>query len=845
MSDTPASFAELALSTPLLQALAEVGYETPSPIQAACIPHLLAGHDILGEAQTGTGKTAAFALPMLNRLDPAQRAPQVLVLTPTRELAIQVAEAFQRYARYLQDFHVVPVYGGQSMVVQLRALSRGAQVIVGTPGRIMDHIERGSLKLDALRALVLDEADEMLRMGFIDDVEWILQHTPATRQTALFSATMPSQIRRVAHQYLREPKEVKIAAATTTVSTISQRYWPVRGVNKLDALTRILEVEEDFDAAIIFVRTKTATVELADKLEARGYAAAALNGDMTQGLRERVIEQLKSGSLDIVVATDVAARGIDVPRVSHVINYDIPYDTEAYVHRIGRTGRAGRQGSAILFVAPRETGMLRAIERATRQPITQIALPTREAVADRRVAQFKQQVADALGEADLDLSFFEEVVNQLAVEQELDTHEIAAALVYLLQRERPLQLDEAGKGWDVATAPVQQRDSGRDAPRERRTFERSQEGERSHERRDERSEYQRPPREERPQEHAPFERPDNDRTRRENRDEILAKRRDFASGNMQRYRIEVGRNQGVTPKEIVGAIANEGGIEGRQIGQINLFDDYSTVELPELPDDLLNFLKRTRVRQLPINIRVAEAGEGDRPAPRDFRAERGEPRFEKKPFEKKSFEKGSFEKKPYDKKPYEKKPYAGKDDGAEPRGSWRDDGARPAATKPWDKKPWEKKPWDKNAAPASRTPDAGGFRRDAREDNREARPSKPWEKGARDQVGARDQTRDPAPRPASSWDKRAKADPSNPGKPAYLPRTQAGDAPPKRSFKAAGGSGDQDFSRDNAPAKPPYRDEQGTKPPFKSGPKQDGRKFGGKSGGKPFGGPPKTGRRGG
>ncbi len=320
-------FADLDLPAPLLSALAEVGYETPSPIQAACIPQLLAGRDILGEAQTGTGKTAAFALPMLARLDLSDTRPQVLVLTPTRELAIQVAEAFAKYAHHLKNFHVLPIYGGQSMVVQLRQLSRGAQVIVGTPGRVMDHLERESLKLDALKAIVLDEADEMLRMGFIDDVEWILEHTPADRQTALFSATMPNLIRDVARRHLREPEEIRIRAATSTVAKTTQRYWLVRGVDKLDALTRILDAEESFDAALVFVRTKIATEELADKLAARGYAAAALNGDMTQGLRERVIEQLKNGTLDIVVATDVAARGIDVPRVSHVINYDIPYDT--------------------------------------------------------------------------------------------------------------------------------------------------------------------------------------------------------------------------------------------------------------------------------------------------------------------------------------------------------------------------------------------------------------------------------------------------------------------------------------------------------------------------------------
>ena len=564
-------FADLDLPAPLLSALAEVGYETPSPIQAACIPQLLAGRDILGEAQTGTGKTAAFALPMLARLDLSDTRPQVLVLTPTRELAIQVAEAFAKYAHHLKNFHVLPIYGGQSMVVQLRQLSRGAQVIVGTPGRVMDHLERESLKLDALKAIVLDEADEMLRMGFIDDVEWILEHTPADRQTALFSATMPNLIRDVARRHLREPEEIRIRAATSTVAKTTQRYWLVRGVDKLDALTRILDAEESFDAALVFVRTKIATEELADKLAARGYAAAALNGDMTQGLRERVIEQLKNGTLDIVVATDVAARGIDVPRVSHVINYDIPYDTEAYVHRIGRTGRAGREGVAILCVAPRETRMLKMIERATRQPITPIALPSSEEVTNLRVAQFKRQVVETVGGQEL--GFYMDVVNGLAEENELEVHEIAAALAFLAQRERPLQIEQSGRGWDLATAEP---GSGGRGPREEHFTTGAA----------------------------------RERTPRPNRDEILSRRRSFADGTLARYRIEVGRSHGASPKEIVGAIANEGGIEGKYIGQIHLFDDFSTVELPaNLPDDLIATLKRTRVRQMQLNIRALSAAE--------------------------------------------------------------------------------------------------------------------------------------------------------------------------------------------------------------------------------------------
>jgi len=586
MTQSIDTFAGLQLPAFLLSALADVGYETPSPIQAACIPPLLGGRDILGEAQTGTGKTAAFALPLLAQIDLANKAPQALVLTPTRELAIQVAEAFQKYAHHMPGFHVLPLYGGQSMVVQLRQLSRGAHVIVGTPGRVMDHLERKSLVLDNLKSLVLDEADEMLRMGFIDDVDWILEHTPATRQTALFSATMPEPIRRVAHRHLRDAQEVKIRSATSTVAAIKQFYWQVRGADKLDALTRILEVEEDFDAALIFVRTKTQTVELADKLEARGYAAAALNGDMTQGLREQVIERLKNGMLDIVVATDVAARGIDVPRIGHVINYDVPYDTEAYVHRIGRTGRAGRTGKAILFVAPREVRMLRAIEHSTRQKIEPISLPTRAAVADRRVAQFKQQVLDALEAEKLD--FFMDVVGQLEEEQDLSMHEIAAVLAYMAQRDRPLRPE--GSGWQDEP-PQRAYEAPRETPRPR-----------AHETtypaaNDNRGEPAAP---------RSFEKPP-----RENRDEILARRRAFSEGSLQRYRIEVGRNQGVTPKDIVGAIANEGGIEGKYIGQIHLFDDYSTVELPSLPDDTIALLKRTRIRQAQLNIRMLAAGEFD------------------------------------------------------------------------------------------------------------------------------------------------------------------------------------------------------------------------------------------
>ena len=581
-ASTATSFADLGLSDSLLKTLTEIGYESPSPIQAACIPVLLDGRDIIGMAQTGTGKTAAFALPLMEQIDVKVAKPQALILTPTRELAIQVAEALQSYAHGMPGFHVLPIYGGQSYTIQLKQLSRGAHVIVGTPGRVMDHLERKTLNLDNLKTLVLDEADEMLRMGFIDDVEWILERTPEQHQTALFSATMPEQIRRVAQKYLVEPREIKIKSATATVAAIRQVYWQVSGMHKLDALTRILEVEEDFDAAIIFVRTKTATVELADKLAARGYAAAALNGDLNQQMRERVIEQLKSGALDIVIATDVAARGIDVPRVSHVVNYDIPYDTEAYVHRIGRTGRAGRAGNAILFVAPREIRMLRTIERATRQPISPLTLPSRADVTNKRVADFKSKVAEVLNAEGLD--FFANIVSQIAEEHNVGAEEVAAALAMMAQESKPLQI----AGEDPRPAPAATFDSRRPA-----SF-----GERD--------------------ERKPRFDDRGDKPRFEDKP-----RRAAPSGDMVRYRIDVGRDHGVQVKDIVGAIANEAGIESRFIGRIGLYDESSTIELPAgMPPEAANALKRTRVRGVPINLRVDEG----RP---DFAG--GERKFRKKP----------------------------------------------------------------------------------------------------------------------------------------------------------------------------------------------------------------------
>lgn len=436
----PLTFSALKLHPALLSTLKEIGYETPSPIQAKAIPPLLEGKDLIGQAQTGTGKTAAFALPLLSRLDLSSNTPQLLVLAPTRELAIQVAEAFQHYAREMKGFHVVPIYGGQDYRVQLKALNRGVQVVVGTPGRVMDHMRRGTLKLDGLQALVLDEADEMLRMGFIDDVEWVLSQLPQPHQTALFSATMPQQIRKIAKTYLDQPLQIQIEAKQTTADTVRQRYWMVSGTHKLDALTRILEAEES-DGIIIFTRTKTMTTELAEKLSARGFAADALNGDIPQKLREQLVNKLKSGQLDILIATDVAARGLDVPRISHVINYDVPYDTESYVHRIGRTGRAGREGEAILFIAPREKRLLHAIERATRNKIEEMRLPTHKEINHQRIARFKQRITQAL-EQQGQLARYREIIEQYRIEQNIPSSEIAAALALLLQGEESLLLEE-------------------------------------------------------------------------------------------------------------------------------------------------------------------------------------------------------------------------------------------------------------------------------------------------------------------------------------------------------------------------------------------------------------------
>jgi len=565
-------FSELGLTPQLLSALDEIGYETPSPIQAQTIPLLLKGGDMLGQAQTGTGKTAAFALPLLANIDVRRKETQVLVLAPTRELAIQVSEAFQKYASKMQGFHVMPIYGGADYGGQIRQLKRGVHIVVGTPGRVMDHMRKGTLKLGGLTTLVLDEADEMLRMGFIDDVEWVLEQLPKKRQIALFSATMPTVIRRIAKTYLNEPHEITVKTKTTTAENIRQRYWMVSGHHKLDALTRILEAES-FDASIIFVRTKMATVELADKLAARGYSAAPLNGDIQQKQRELTVNRLKNGQLDIIIATDVAARGLDVKRISHVINYDIPLDTESYVHRIGRTGRAGAKGDAILFVAPREKRLLTAIERATKKPIELMELPSTEMINDKRIASFKQRISDTIGqENNEEFEFFSKLIEQYQQEHNVPAVEIAAALAKMAQGDTPLLL----KGQPVRTSARREnfdRDShkGRERSRDRKRPERAASDER-------------PVRSDRP------------KKERSHRDEPEV--------GMETFRIEVGREHGVEPGNIVGALANEAGLESRYIGRIDIQGDHSFVDLPEgMPKDLYKGLKKVWVsgRQLKIS----------------------------------------------------------------------------------------------------------------------------------------------------------------------------------------------------------------------------------------------------
>ncbi len=550
------TFAALGLAPGVLAAIADVGYEAPSPIQAATIPVLLAGHDLLGQAQTGTGKTGAFALPLLSMIDVARREPQALVLVPTRELAIQVAEAFQKYASRLPGFHVLPIYGGQSYTPQLNALRRGTHVIVGTPGRVIDHLERGTLDLSTLRFVVLDEADEMLQMGFVDAIDTILARAPAQKQVALFSATLPAPIRRIAQKHQRNPREVTIRSRTTTATNIRQRYWLVAGLHKLDALTRILEVE-NFDAMLVFARTKQATVELAERLAARGFAAAPLNGDILQAQRERTVAALKSGRIDILVATDVAARGLDVDRISHVVNFDVPYDSESYVHRIGRTGRAGRSGEAILFIAPRERNMLRIIERATRQPIEAMTLPSAHDVGRKRVAKFKERISAALASGAH--ATYRQVIEEFVHESAADVVDVAAALASLAQGEKPF-------------VPGEKADADEDASR---NSPHAAQGAGQ-------------------QEHDGPQRDSNDGPRR---------RRGRNEEPQASFRLEVGRQHGAQPGDIVGALAHEADLHGSQINGVDIRADHTLVRLPaSLSVKLLAKLRRIKVRGQMLEI---------------------------------------------------------------------------------------------------------------------------------------------------------------------------------------------------------------------------------------------------
>lgn len=581
-------FGDMGLSVPVIKGLKDVGYETPTSIQALTIPPVLDGKDVIGQAQTGTGKTAAFALPLLSKINTRKKKPQVLVLTPTRELAIQVAEAFMGYAARIKGFRVLPVYGGQAYAGQLKQLKRGVHVIVGTPGRLMDHMRRGTVTFESLFSVVIDEADEMLRMGFIDDVAWILDHVPKERQTALFSATMPPAIRRIARTYLTDPEELTIKLRTTTADTIHQRFWMVKGTHKLDALTRILEAES-YDGILVFVRTKTATMEIAEKLEARGFATEPLNGDIAQKSRERTVERLKKGKIDIIVATDVAARGLDVDRISHVINYDIPNEAESYIHRIGRTGRAGRKGDAILFVSPRERWMIKVIEKATRQKIEMMTLPSPESIHNKRIADFKQRITDTLASSDLGL--FRDLMDQYRQTYDVPALDIAAALACMLQKDKPLQLvEEKKQGQDKQNTRKKGPDKEYSAKPDR---EKEKKRKNTKEREDTKGKER------------------SKSNKRDGKTKPPGKTKQAFTApekGMERFRIEVGHTHGVRPGDIVGAVSNEAGLESKHIGEININDSFSTVDLPEgMPDDIFQLLKKVRVCQHPMKItRVAQ-----------------------------------------------------------------------------------------------------------------------------------------------------------------------------------------------------------------------------------------------
>ena len=578
MTETKMTFKDLGLPEFILNAVSDLGFETPSPIQQICIPHLLEGRDVLGMAQTGSGKTAAFSLPILAQIDPKEKHPQLLVMAPTRELAIQVADACEQFVKYAKGINIVTLYGGQRYDIQLRALKQGAQVVVGTPGRILDHIRRGTLSLAELKAIVLDEADEMLRMGFIDDVETVMAELPEHHQTALFSATMPEPIRRITKRFMKDPQEVKIKATQQSAPDIAQSCWYVHGFRKNDALLRFLEVE-DFDAAIIFTRTKTGTLDVTELLEKHGFRAAALNGDMTQQLREQTLDRLRSGSLDIVVATDVAARGIDIERISLVVNYDIPLDAESYVHRIGRTGRAGRSGRALLFVEPRERRLLRNVEHLIKKNIEEVELPNHEVLQACRRKKFKDKITTQLEHHDLEL--YRELLEDMFTADQ-SQEDIAAAMMMLLQGKQKLILPPDPVVDKKARRDRNERGDRRENPR-------------SAERRGERKGYGNPQ-------------------------------------PMDLYRIEVGRGDGVEVRHIVGAIANEGDINSRYIGHIKLYDDYSTIELPQgMPKELLQQFAKTRVLNKQMRMSFIGEAKGERGGD-NFGGKRRGGRFEDKGF---------------------------------------------------------------------------------------------------------------------------------------------------------------------------------------------------------------------
>ena len=578
MTETKMTFKDLGLPEFILNAVADLGFETPSPIQQICIPHLLEGRDVLGMAQTGSGKTAAFSLPILAKIDPTEKHPQLLVMAPTRELAIQVADACEQFVKYAKGINIVTLYGGQRYDIQLRALKQGAQVVVGTPGRILDHLRRGTLSLAELKAIVLDEADEMLRMGFIDDVETVMAELPEHHQTALFSATMPEPIRRITKRFMNDPQEVKIKATQQSAPDIAQSCWYVHGFRKNDALLRFLEVE-DFDAAIIFTRTKSGTLDVTELLEKHGFRAAALNGDMTQQLREQTLDRLRSGSLDIVVATDVAARGIDIERISLVVNYDIPLDAESYVHRIGRTGRAGRSGRALLFVEPRERRLLRNVEHLIKKNIEEVELPNHEVLQACRRKKFKDKITAQLEHHDLDL--YRELLEDMFTADQ-SQEDIAAAMMMLLQGKQKLILPPDPVVDKKARRDRNERGDRRENPR-------------SAERRGERKGYGNPQ-------------------------------------PMDLYRIEVGRGDGVEVRHIVGAIANEGDINSLYIGHIKLYDDYSTIELPQgMPKELLQQFAKTRVLNKQMRMSFIGEAKGERGGD-NFGGKRRVGRFEDKGF---------------------------------------------------------------------------------------------------------------------------------------------------------------------------------------------------------------------